>query len=217
MTNYSKLTSSASLLILLAGFMLSSLGCKKEAETIQPLQGEKYQQLNAGMRKLWSDHMHWTLATVEAYYHNTNALNSSLDRLLQNQKDIGAAIVPYYGQAAGDQLAALLTEHIQLAVPVLQAAKNNDQPAINTAVTNWNNNAKDIAAFLTTANPANWPNTATEPALLHHIEHTVDYSVKTLNNDYSGAQTAFELALNHMLELADTLSEGIARQFPDKF
>src|SRR5215211_2123714 len=127
MINNSKLRLTTSLLILVATFMLSSLGCKKETIAIDPLKSDKYEQLNTGMRKLWSDHMHWTLATVEAFYHNTDALSSNLDRLLQNQKDIGAAIVPYYGQSAGDQLAALLTEHIQLAIPVLQAAQNNDQ------------------------------------------------------------------------------------------
>lgn len=203
------------LLLIVSSLMFSLESCKKE--NADPLKTQQYDQLNASMRKLWSDHMHWTLATVEAFFHNPDALNSHLQRLLQNQKDIGAAIVPYYGQAAGDQLAALLTEHINLAVPVLQAAQNNDQPSLDVAVADWNQNARDIADFLTAANPDNWPQTATEPALLHHIEHTIDYSVKILKGDHQGALSTFEHALNHMLALADTLSEGIARQFPDKF
>ena len=204
-----------SLLLIVSSFMFTLQSCKKD--NIDPLKSDTYTQLKEEMRKLWSDHMHWTLATVDAFYHNPNSLNSNLQRLLLNQKDIGAAIAPYYGQAAGDQLAALLTEHINLAVPVLQAAQNNDQPGLNTAVANWNQNAKDIANFLTAANPDNWPQTATEPALLHHIEHTIDYSVKVLNGDYEGALATFEHALNHMLALANTLSEGIAKQFPDRF
>jgi hypothetical protein len=203
------------LTLFISGLTLQS--CKDEDILADPLTGEKYQQLNQGMRKLWSDHMHWTLATVDAFFHNSEALDANLTRLLQNQQDIGTAIVPYYGQTAGDQLAALLTEHIELAVPVLQAAQNNDQAALQTAISNWNQNAEDIANFLTAANPDHWPQAATEPALSHHIEHTIDYSVKILNEDYAGVNSSFEHALNHMLELADILSEGIAKQFPNKF
>lgn len=206
------------MLLALIAIGLTLQSCSKDDDIApDPFQSAKYKELNEGMRKLWSDHMHWTLTTVDAFFHHPDALNDNLNRLLQNQQDIGAAIVPYYGQAAGDQLAALLTEHIELAVPVLTAAQNNDQAALDTAIANWNQNAKDIANFLTAANPDNWPQSATEPALLHHIEHTIDYSVKLLNNDHSGALTTFEHALGHMLQLADTLSKGIAKQSPDKF
>jgi hypothetical protein len=49
-----------------------------------------------------------------------------------------------------------LTEHIQLAVPVLQAAKSNDQAALDKGLLDWNNNAKEIAQFLSAANPENY-------------------------------------------------------------
>jgi hypothetical protein len=205
----------AVLLLTSISLVLAMESCKKEK--IDPFKTDNYREFNQDMRKLWSDHMHWTLSTVDAFFHNQNALNVNLNRLLQNQQDIGAAIVPFYGQAAGDELATLLTEHINLAVPVLQAARDDNQAALQVAVANWNQNAKDISNFLTSANPGNWPQSATEPALLHHIEHTIDYSVKILNNDYAGSLATFEHALNHMLGLADILSSGIARQFPGKF
>lgn len=78
----------------------------------------QYIEFRDAMRKLWADHMHYTFNTVDAFFHNQDALQPALARLLQNQKDIGAAIVPYYGQAAGDTLASLLTTHILDAVPV---------------------------------------------------------------------------------------------------
>ena len=214
--NKSGFTKVLLLALIALGLVLQS--CSKNDDSApDAFQSAKYKELNEGMRKLWSDHMHWTLTTVDAFFHHPDALNDNLTRLLQNQKDIGAAIVPYYGQAAGDQLAALLTEHIELAVPVLTAAKNNNQAALETAVANWNQNAKDIANFLTGANPNNWPQSATEPALLHHIEHTINYSVEILQNDHAGALETFEHALEHMLQLADTLSQGIAKQYPNKF
>lgn len=177
----------------------------------------KYQALNKAMRKLWSAHMYWTLLTVDAFYNDPKGVDAKLHRLLQNQKDIGAASVPFYGQAAGDKLAELLKEHIQGAVPVLQAAKSDDKAALDKAVKNWYANAKEIGDFLASANPKNWMAKDTESALEMHITHTIAYSVSILKSDYTQSFGGFEEALHHMLHLADILSDGIAKQFPEKF
>jgi hypothetical protein len=173
--------------------------------------------LNQAMRKLWSDHMHWTLATVDAFFNEPAQLETKLGRLLENQKQIGAAIIPYYGQAAGDKLAKLLTEHIQLAVPVLTAAKANDKASLDAALANWYKNANEIADFLSAANPKSWPKSATESALKMHITHTTGYAVNILKGDFAASIKNFEEALNHMLMLADILTDGIVKQFPEKF
>ncbi len=125
--------------------------CSKDE--VNPLESTKYKTLNTEMRKLWSDHMHWTLATVDAFFNEPAQVESKLNRLLKNQQDIGASIVPYYGKEAGDALAKLLTEHIQGAVPVLTAAKNGDSTALNTALAPWYANASEIAQFLSKPNP----------------------------------------------------------------
>lgn len=177
----------------------------------------KYQALNKAMRELWSAHMYWTLLTVDAFYNDPKGVDAKLHRLLQNQKDIGAAIVPFYGQAAGDKLAELLKEHIQGAVPVLQAAKSDDKAALDKAVKDWYANAKKIGDFLASANPKNWMEKDTESALEMHITHTIAYSVSILKSDYTQSFGGFEEALHHMLHLADILSDGIAKQFPEKF
>lgn len=175
-----------------------------------------YLSLNQHMRKLWSDHMHWTLSTVDAFFNEPKQLESKLNRLIANQKEIGAAIVPFYGQAAGDKLGKLLTEHIELAVPVLKAAQANDKAALDIALASWYKNANDIAGFLSAANPKNWPASATESALKMHITHTTEYAVNIMKGEYATSIQGFEGALHHMLMLADILSEGIAKQFPSK-
>ena len=177
----------------------------------------KVQALNAGMKDLWNAHMYWTLITVDAFFNDPKGLNAKLERLLKNQKDIGNAIVPYYGQAAGDQLAKLLTEHIQLAVPVLTAAKENNKTALDKAVKDWYGNAKEIGDFLHNANPKNWSAEATGGAMEMHITHTIAYSVAILKGDYTQSFGGFEEALQHMMQLGDILTEGIVKQFPKKF
>jgi hypothetical protein len=173
--------------------------------------------LNSAVRDLWSDHMQWTYATVDAFFHNQEALQPQLDRLLLNQQDIGAAIVPYYGQEAGDHLADLLTTHINQAVPVLTAARDGDQAALDTALDDWYVNAQEIADFLSAANPDNWPQSATRPLLEAHIDQTTAYAIDLLEGNYSQAISNYDAAFDHMMMLADTLAEGIIAQFPEQF
>ncbi|MEO6886300.1 MAG: hypothetical protein ABI232_08465, partial [Jatrophihabitantaceae bacterium] len=64
--------------------------------------------LYTGMQKLWIDHMYLTYETVDAFVHAPDQLTANLTRLLQNQTDIGNAIKPVYGDAAGTELSTLL-------------------------------------------------------------------------------------------------------------
>ena len=53
------------------------------------------------LRKLWSDHVIWTREYIVAAVAGTPDASAAAERLLRNQEDIGAAIVGFYGQAAG--------------------------------------------------------------------------------------------------------------------
>lgn len=184
---------------------------------VDPADFEAQIELYTTMRDLWTDHMQWTWATVDAFFHNQDGLASQLDRLLANQADIGAAIVPFYGQEAGDQLTALLTTHIEQAVPVLTAAQEGDQEALDQALADWYSNAEEIADFLSAANPDSWPQSATRPMMEAHIDTTTVYAVDLLSGDYVAAVEHYDEALEHMTMLADALSAGIVTQFPDRF
>jgi hypothetical protein len=75
------------------------------------------------MRELWGDHVTYTRNVIISAAADLPDTGVVVQRLLQNQDEIGNAIKPYYGEAAGNQLAALLRSHIQLAGRVLATAK----------------------------------------------------------------------------------------------
>jgi len=77
------------------------------------------------MRELWSDHIVYTRTFIVSVAGGLPDTAEVLQRLLRNQDEIGEAIKPYYGDAAGSQLASLLHSHIQLAGKALVAAKGN--------------------------------------------------------------------------------------------
>jgi len=50
-----------------------------------------------------------------------------------------------------------------------------------------------------------------------HIDQTTAYSVDLLKDDYTSAIKKYDEANDHMKVMADELSAGIIKQFPDKF
>jgi hypothetical protein len=185
--------------------------------TSAAVDASKTLDVHAAMRKVWADHMQWTYATVDAFFHNADAVDPTLQRLLANQDDIGNAIKPFYGDAAGAKLTELLRAHINEAVPVLKAAQAGDAAALKKAQDDWYANAQQVADFLTKANPDSWPASATGPALKMHIDQTTTYAVDLLKGDYATAITDYGHAFDHMMEVADILADGIVKQFPKKF
>jgi hypothetical protein len=61
------------------------------------------------MRKLWEDHITWTRLFIVNALGGLPDKAAMTDRLLKNHTDIGNAVKPYYEDAAGDKLTALLT------------------------------------------------------------------------------------------------------------
>ena len=79
------------------------------------------------MRRLWEDHITWTRLFIVSATDDLPDTAATTQRLLRNQDDIGDAIKPFYGRAAGERLTALLREHITIAAELLGAAKAGDQ------------------------------------------------------------------------------------------
>jgi hypothetical protein len=169
------------------------------------------------MRKLWEDHVTWTRLAIVTFADGSASFPATAERLLQNQTDLGDAIKPYYGEAAGDQLTALLHDHITIAVEILQAVDAGDDAAFTDAKTRWYQNGNDIAEFLTAANPKNWPAAAMKSGMSVHLDQTLAEAAHELSGDYAASVADYEEAHLHMLDLADTLSGGIIAQFPKQF
>jgi hypothetical protein len=103
------------------------------------------------MRKLWEDHITWTRVFVLSALADLPDKQATTDRLLANQVDIGNAIKPYYGDAAGEKLTSLLKTHITTAAELVSAAKAKDNAKVDDAKKRWYANADEIAVFLSTA------------------------------------------------------------------
>jgi len=168
------------------------------------------------LRRLWSDHVIWTREYIVATLDGDPGVDAAARRLLRNQEDLGKAMAPFYGEAAGERLTALLKEHITIAVDVVKAAKSGDKPGYQTADTAWQRNAEAIADFLSKANP-NWPRATLVEMMKSHLSTTTDEVVARLNKNWEGDVRAFDQVYDHILHMSDALADGIVKQFPGLF
>ena len=172
--------------------------------------------LRADMRKLWEDHITWTRLFIVSALGDLPDKDATTKRLLQNQVDIGNAIKPFYGAAAGDKLSALLKDHILIAADIVTAAKAGDNPKLESSKTRWVANADEISAFLSGANPTHWPAAPMKAMMREHLDLTTAELMARLNKDWVADVAAYEKIHTQILHMADMLTDGIAKQHAAK-
>jgi hypothetical protein len=174
-------------------------------------------EFRGDMRKLWEDHVTWTRLYIVSAVADLPDKGAAAQRLLQNQVDIGNAVKPFYGDAAGAKLSALLKDHILIAVELIDAAKAGDAAKKDAAAKRWGANADDIATFLSGANPKHWPLAEMKKMMHDHLALTTTEVVSRLQKDWAADIAAYEKVHEQILKMADMLSSGIISQFPEKF
>ena len=207
---------------LVAGFLAVALIALNPQESFaqshpSKMEPSKKMTFQNAMRKLWEDHITWTRLFVVSTLANLPDKDPTTQRLLQNQTDIGNAVKPFYGDTAGEKLTALLKEHITTAAEVVAAAQANDQTKLGDASKRWYANADEIAAFLSGANPQNWPAAEMKSMMHDHLDLTTAEVVARLKGDWAADIAAYEKIHEQILNMADMLSTGIVNQFPKKF
>jgi hypothetical protein len=176
----------------------------------------KQAELKIAMRKLWTDHTVWTRDYIIAAVDNKPDAQAAATRLLKNQEDIGNAVASYYSKDAGDKLTNLLKQHISIAVDLIADAKASNQSKFNADNDKWKANGNEIADFLASANP-NWPQATLRDMMAKHLATTTDEVTARLNKKYDDDVRAYDAVYDHILMMSDALSDGIIKQFPDKF
>ena len=174
-------------------------------------------KFQADMRKLWEDHVTWTRLYIISATAGLPDTQLTTQRLLDNQRDIGNAVVDFYGADAGKKLTALLREHILNAAELVGAAKAGDQAKVAAAKKKWYDNANEIAAFLHGANPKHWPLATLQSLMKTHLDQTLDEATHRLQGKTAEEIKDYDAIVNHILMMADALSDGIIAQFPAKF
>jgi hypothetical protein len=174
-------------------------------------------EFNKQMRKLWEDHITWTRLFIVSAAAGLPDQSPTADRLFQNQVDIGNFVKPFYGDAAGDHLTSLLRDHIALAAQIIADAKAGNSTQEASDIDAWFANADEIAHFLNSLNPRNWPLAEMQDMMKMHLNLTLQEAVDRLQGNFTADIADYEQVHLEILTMADTLSDGIVAQFPARF
>jgi hypothetical protein len=136
--------------------------------------------------------------------------------VLQNQVDIGDAIKPLYGDAAGAELTARLRAHILTAGDLIAAAKAGDDPKVAATKARWYANADQIVAFLAKANPKNWSEAEMRHMMHEQLDNTLAEAVDHLEGDFAADVADYDKVHAQILDMSDMLTAGIVAQFPEE-
>lgn len=203
------------LLLAMSWIVFSPLG--SGGDTVTAASRTSRTALHDAMRELWEDHIVWTRMVIVSFVSDLPDLDVAVDRLLDNQDEIGDAVRPFYGDVAADELTRLLREHITGAAALLVAAKSGDTAAIELASTAWYANGDEIGALLADANPRNWDRGEMQAMMRDHLDLTLAEAVARLEGRWADDVTAYDQIHAQILHMADMLTDGIVAQFPNGF
>ena len=178
---------------------------------------QKQIALREGMRLLWEDHIVWTRLAVISLTTGTPDTDATVARLLKNQTDIGNAVKPFYGKAAGKELTRQLTQHILIAADLIAAAKAGDQAKLAEESARWQRNADAVAGVLNSVNPRYFNLAALKAEMRMHLKLTTEEVVARLQGKWVADVAAYDKIHRHILHMSDYLSDGIVKQFPARF
>ena len=169
------------------------------------------------LHSLWENHGNWTRLFIISTLDDREYRDPTKNHLLDNQHNIGEALKPFYGDKASEQFASLLAVHVQITGEMLQAAKTADAALFEDAVDRWYANGDEIAEFLHAINPGQWRLDETKTIFREYLDLTLELALARWNGDFEADIAATEKVRAQAAAIADMLSEGIIKQFPDRF
>ncbi|WP_152392411.1 LysM peptidoglycan-binding domain-containing protein [Paenibacillus guangzhouensis] len=173
-------------------------------------------ELNNLWRLVWEQHGAWTRMAIMSIAAGTPDETATVNRLLRNPGDTAAVLEPYYGEAAANRFKQLLTDHFELAVDLVKAAKAGEATKAADIEAKWYKNADEIAAFLSSINPY-WNEAAFRKMLHDHLGFVKDEAVQQLNQQYEQSIATYDKMEQQILDMADHFTRGMTQQFPAKF
>jgi hypothetical protein len=173
-------------------------------------------KLQATLRTLWHGHVEKTREYAFAVKAgDAKRSEAGANAVVANAKQLSGAVGSFYGDAAGERMLALLAGHWGAVKAMTDAEHAGNRAAVNAAMSTLTQNANEIAAFLSGANPY-LPQDAVRGLLMAHGAHHAAQIGEVMRGDRTGEAKTWAAMQKHMDAIADAMAGALAKQFPDK-
>lgn len=154
--------------------------------------------------------------TINSITFNSPDLNANTVRLLRNATDMGNLLEPFYGNRVAKRFSNLIRDHLVIAAELVQALKAGKQRAVADLRRRWFANGEEIVNFLGKINPFISEENFRE-SFFEHLDLTIQEAEFILQGSSPKSIAVYEKIEAGALEMADTITKAIVRQFPRKF
>lgn len=187
---------------------MKSTKCKNKCDNNISNNHDKWDrcQIVIDMIELWDIHVSLTREVIFAAALKSPNFNSSLNALLNNQRDLGANLAKYYDEKVGNKYAILLTEHINIAVEIVSAVLSGLDP--KNLIAKWYKNADKIAKFLDRVIATIRFNKA-KKLLDAHLECTLTEATLIIEAKYTESTLEYQICLNRTRRLATYIANNV--------
>jgi len=169
------------------------------------------------LRDLWVEHVFWIRNYVLANSTHDEAQRKVAEaEVLANAKALSESIAPFYGQAASDSLLKLLAGHWTAVRDYDTATLAKSKTGQDKAAANATSNARDIAKFLSGANP-HLPEDTVFTLLAAHFGHHVAQITQITARDFQDEAATWRAMRLHMFVISDAIADALVKQFPQRF
>jgi hypothetical protein len=173
-------------------------------------------RLSNAMRLAWEQHVYWTRMTINSIVFDLPDVDAVSARLLRNAIDMGNLLKFFYGNRIAEMFSNLIREHLVIAAELVKAAKAGNQKAVADAERRWYANGAEIAKFLSRINPF-ISRREFQEMFFEHLALTIKEALFTIQNNFQASIAVFDKIEAEALQMADTITNAIVKQFPRKF
>lgn len=198
----------------LADTIVSAL-VKWEPQVFKGNSGSGKALLRTELNTALLDHVYLTgLATSAALTNGPfNDASATLDK---NSIDLGNLFGAVYGDEANQQFLALWRQHINFLVEYTKAKASNDPRAASAAASNLEAYLGNVGDFLDTLTKGDLTKQVVTTDLRPHITSMEAVIDAQSANDPAQVDKLVSAA-THVSDLADDVTDALAKQFPDQF
>jgi hypothetical protein len=163
-----------------------------------------------------AEHVGLTLETLRVSYDNHESATAIVDELDKNSQELADIIGDFYGDESKSTFLEMWQDHVTYFVNYTVSMKTGDKEGMDQALSDLEDYSRDAAEFFAGLN-SNLTTDSTKPLFTKHRDLIIDSIINYSEAEYVGSFDKESQAYAQAGEIGDVLSDGIIKQFPDRF